>query len=82
MGDVRVAVCLSLRLRRDFRVQHSYCFSLYSSEYVQHMFSVSVPAAGILFWCLGTTALPGGASPRTQAPSVRGNPMRLEFIRE
>ncbi len=57
MGDVRVAVCLSLRLRRDFRVQHSYCFSLYSSEYVQRMFSVfRSPQSGTLSWCLGTTA--------------------------
>jgi hypothetical protein len=83
MGDVRVAVCLSLRLRRDFRVQHSYCFSLYSSEicsaYLQRF---SSPQSGTFVLVLWYNRHPGGASPRTQAPSVRGNPMRLEFIRE
>jgi hypothetical protein len=49
MGDVRVAVYLSLRLRRDFRVQHSYCFSLYSSAYVQ-LFSPRCGAFVLVPW--------------------------------
>jgi hypothetical protein len=78
MGDVRVAVCLSLRLQRDFRVQHSYCFSLHSSEYVQRFSPRYGDSVLVPWYC----RFPAGASPRTQAPSVRGNPMRLEFIRE
>jgi hypothetical protein len=75
MGGVPAAVCFSLRLRRDFRVQHSYCFSLCSLAF-------HPTRRGTVFYCHGATAVLNGASPRAHAPSVRRNPMRLEFIRE
>src|SRR5579862_3657489 len=68
MGDVRVAVCLSLRLRRDFRVQHSYCFSL--------IVSVSIPAEGTSVLVLGYYRHPGGASPLRMSRSPRAHKHR------
>jgi hypothetical protein len=78
MGGVRDAVCFSLRLRRGYRVQHSYCVSSVLCCVVVR-FS---PPEGDLFLLRWFYRFLGIAPPRAHAPSVRGNPMRLEFIRE
>ena len=73
MDGAPAAFCLSLHLRRDFRVQHSYCFSLcsfMSPPKVDRVFATYVqPLSG---WCLASRTCTERA----------WKPNRLEFILE